>query len=39
MKGLAELFKLEVITDNPLFEGFAMEDGPSLIAKEKPMEL
>lgn len=28
-----ELFKLEIVTDNPLFEGFAMEEAPSLLGR------
>ncbi len=29
-----ELFKLEVITDNPLFEGFALESAPSVLGRD-----
>jgi hypothetical protein len=30
-----ELFKLEIVTDNPLFEGFAVEDAPSVLGCER----
>jgi hypothetical protein len=34
MSAPAELFKVQVITDNPLFEGFGIEKGPSLLGRK-----
>ncbi|MDJ0632715.1 MAG: hypothetical protein QNJ34_05950 [Xenococcaceae cyanobacterium MO_188.B29] len=33
-----ELFELEVITDNPLFEGFGLENSPSLLGRSDLLE-
>ena len=33
-----ELFELEVITDNPIFEGFALEESPSILGRSSLLE-
>lgn len=33
-KKIEELFALRVITDNPMFEGFALDDAPSVLGRE-----